>query len=327
MSASDPRQDFATLQALEDVGVLAHRETTLAERISKVESAKRRLADLRPPDQAGQQRKQRLQASLTTKLAVLKEEQRLRTRLKTAPEGERRTIKEKLQGLRDSNWDMYGDNEVGDPGLKCIDRDMVNLALENAELRRVVARLNIEGDAEFRAKVIADLGALWGTPTGRRLLRSIAASRHRVTITPTRKPGGANGMEYDKNLYENRFWVNRSLELTPTRGEGRPGSGCPSTIHYNPDRTSCGPKPWETRPPAIGLGHELGHADQAARGIMLQGEAENDKRPDPEDPGRIHRINASELEAVGVPPYDGYEYSEAKLRREWSTRQPERPYY
>jgi hypothetical protein len=75
------------------------------------------------------------------------------------------------------------------------------------------------------------------------------------------------------------------------------------------------------------LAHELVHAEQAGRGGMKTGQADNDGKVDPTDPTKKEQTNKRELEAVGVPPYDQNPYSENKIRKEWPPPQPERKWY
>ncbi len=63
-----------------------------------------------------------------------------------------------------------------------------------------------------------------------------------------------------------------------------------------------------TRPPGVGLGHELVHAYHSANGT-------NDFTQKGEDM------------AVGVAPYDKEDVSENKMREQWDPKQPLRPRY
>ncbi|MBK9968560.1 MAG: hypothetical protein IPP07_28320 [Holophagales bacterium] len=162
--------------------------------------------------------------------------------------------------------------------------------------------------------MLAALAELDATPTGHALLQSIEASGRTVTIRAP-APGDGNSCGYDDPAA--RF----------TQPDGTPGAGTNSTVEFNPDRDVIGPAAWETRPPAIGLGHELIHADQAAHGTTTPGTTNNDARPDPANPGAIQQTNTREVETTGVPPNDTRDFTENDLRREWDPPQPQRPWY
>ncbi len=179
----------------------------------------------------------------------------------------------------------------------------------------VLPGIRIEGTPEYQAKTLRDLDLIANTPTGKSLLESIAHSGKQVTIRAPSDPEAGNSCSYDNPGA-------RFMDAS-----GRPGQGTNSIIQYNPDRTRIGDEPWETRPPAIGLAHELIHADQAAHGTMTPGTTNNDARPDPADPTKIEQANTREVEAVGIPPHDQRDFTENKIRSEWDPRQPQREWY
>lgn len=172
----------------------------------------------------------------------------------------------------------------------------------------------IKGDSEFQARVVADLDRIRKTPTGERLLASIGNGGKQVTIQET---SGGNSCGYPASSAADRF----------AQADGSAGKGSDAIVSYNPDREKIGNEPWETRPPAIGLAHELVHAEQATHGTMKQGMADNDNKPDPTDPSKMEQEKIRELEAAGVPPHDGGSYTENKIRGEWDPPQPERKWY
>jgi hypothetical protein len=67
-----------------------------------------------------------------------------------------------------------------------------------------------------------------------------------------------------------------------------------------------------TRPPAVGLGHELAHVEDAQQG----GWSDTDKHGGVLD---------DELEAVGLPPFQNRPHTENKIREEMGL--PPRPRY
>jgi type VI secretion system secreted protein VgrG len=177
---------------------------------------------------------------------------------------------------------------------------------------RVGEHLVIDGAADFQSQVVSDILEICQTPTGSALLLSIDGGSHDVTIVET---SGGNGAGYDNP--SDRYYAPGSS----------PGPGTNSTVSYNPNRTTLGTEPWETRPPAIGLAHELIHAEQASNGTMSQGMAQNDLRPDPTDPSGYHQWRLREIEAVGIPPNDTRTFTENQIRSEWEPRQPNRDWY
>ena len=169
------------------------------------------------------------------------------------------------------------------------------------------------GPTDFEAATRADLQAIYSTPTGRQLLESLAATGRRIYISY-----GA----------ENRAGFPYNAKPAFYEADGiTPGQGLALTIEYNPFVEKTGVKPWNERPPAIGLAHELIHAEQAAHGRMLRKLAANPGGPDPKNPDKQDPTYEFELEAVGVPPYDTYPVSENKIRAEWNPPQTRRAYY
>jgi type VI secretion system secreted protein VgrG len=185
----------------------------------------------------------------------------------------------------------------------------------DAAFKAATQNIKIDGDAAFQEKVTKDLRQIYSTPTGKGLLDSLHQSGKTVTIKPTKNPDDGNATGYTSGA--DRF----------KGADGKPGKGTDSIVTYNPDRTKIGDEDWATRPPAIGLGHELVHAEQAAYGTMAQGMTNNDNKPDPSNPAKIAQEKVREVEAAGIPPNDKCPYSENKLRAEWNPKQPQRPWY
>jgi type VI secretion system secreted protein VgrG len=151
------------------------------------------------------------------------------------------------------------------------------------------------------------------TPTGKNLLESLDKSGKQVTIKPVDDPDEGNSVDIGNQSF--------------VGSDGTPGKGSNSIIHYNADNKVIGNKEWETRPPAIGLAHELIHADQAAHGTMSEGEVKNDEKFDPSNPDKVLTADISEVEAVGIPPHDKRQFTENKIRSEWDPEQPKRKWY
>ena len=172
--------------------------------------------------------------------------------------------------------------------------------------------IKIEGNEEFRKKTIKALDDLKKTKTGKALLASIDKSGKTVTI---KKTAGGNSCS-PKNFADGS-----------RDDKGKAGKGTASTVYFNPDRKKIGSEKWETRPPAIGLGHELIHAEQAANGTLAPGKTDNDDKPDPADPTKKAKVLKCEAECVGIPPHDKGAHTENKLRSEWDPKQTERKWY
>jgi len=173
--------------------------------------------------------------------------------------------------------------------------------------------MTITGDMEFKMKTMFSLGQIASTPTGEKLLKAIGNGDKKVKIEKTTGGNECGGYTNPGGRFQN--------------ADGTPGAGSDATVSYNPDRKSIGTEDWETRPPAVGLAHELVHAEQAGKGQMKTGTDDNDGKADPTDPTKKAQTNKREAEAVGIPPYDTYPYNENKIRKEWPPPQPERKWY
>jgi len=109
--------------------------------------------------------------------------------------------------------------------------------------------------------------------------------------------------------------------------DGKPGQGSDATVSFNPDNKTLGPEDWQTRPPAVGLAHELIHADHINHGQVDMQKIPNDKKPDPSDPKKTTTASAEEVRTAGIPPDDKGDFTENKIRSEWDPKQPARPHY
>lgn len=172
------------------------------------------------------------------------------------------------------------------------------------------AGIALEGSDAFKEKTQAALKEIAATPSGAAMLAALKDSGKTVTIKETGDGNGCNGFTDDAMTKD-----------------GKPGAGSNSTVLFNPERKSIGSEPWETRPPAVGLGHELVHATHAAKGEVDLKKVDNDSKPDPSDPKKTAQELAEEVRTAGVPPYDKEPYSENKLRDEWTPKQPARAWY
>ncbi|QFT30903.1 PAAR motif protein [Labrenzia sp. THAF82] len=177
---------------------------------------------------------------------------------------------------------------------------------------KVGPSIEIEGTEQFREQTVQALAKIAQTPSGAKLLTDLHNSGKTITIKETTGGNKVTGFTNDGKL----------------DSSGNPGSGCDTTVHYNPNRTSYGTaQPWQTRPPEIGLAHELIHAQHAADGELDFSKVDNDSKPDPADPTKKAKVIKEEAKTVGIPPHDNEPYSENKIREEWDPKQPERLFY
>jgi type VI secretion system secreted protein VgrG len=170
--------------------------------------------------------------------------------------------------------------------------------------------IKIEGDEAFQKQVQADLDSIAKTPSGKKLLDDLDKSGKTVTIKKTDK-GNSCARTADGLV----------------RPDGTNGPGCDSTVNYNPDNKSLGPADWQTRPPAVGLAHELIHAQHNSEGSNDPSLVDNDSKPDPKNPAATAQIKREEVRTAGIPPHDKGPYTENKIRAEWDPPQPQRPWY
>jgi len=171
--------------------------------------------------------------------------------------------------------------------------------------------IQVKGTEEFREKTVQALAKIAQTPSGAKLLNDLHRSGKTITIVET---AGGNGASYSGN--------------PNVDAHGHAGPGADTTVKYNPNKTSLGPGPaWKTRPPEIGLAHELIHAKHASSGERDASMVQNDHKPDPADPTKFAQVKKEEARTVGFPPYDNEPYSENSIRKEWDPPQPERPFY
>lgn len=140
--------------------------------------------------------------------------------------------------------------------------------------------IDIKGSDEFIKKTKASLDKLNGTPTGKAILDDIGKSGKNVTIVETKDNNGYNKpLSSDANLKSN----------------GKPGKGSDSQLSFNPDF-----KPGV--PSEVVLGHELIHAQHAARGTR--------------ETGKTKGVKDEELKTVGLPPFPSTGMTENNLRND-----------
>jgi uncharacterized Zn-binding protein involved in type VI secretion len=155
--------------------------------------------------------------------------------------------------------------------------------------------IKLDGTPAQRQKIIDALKQIESTPTGKAMIKSLNDSGKDITIKTTTGGNGARPLDSAN---------------AKRKADGTPGTGSGSVVSFNPDKQSVGDgsEPWMNRPPAVGLAHELVHADHSAHGT-------NDFTRTGEDM------------AVGNPPHDNQPFTENKIRNEWTPKQPQRPRY
>jgi hypothetical protein len=161
--------------------------------------------------------------------------------------------------------------------------------------------IKVEGTDEYKEKVYKNLDTLSQSPTGMKLLESLDKSDKTTTIRMT-QPGKGNS--------ENAENFNDGLYDT---ANGKPGPGTNTTVDFNPDRKKINGEDWQTRDPAIGLGHELIHAHHDTHGTTAP--AANTNYVDAN--GNNRSAPGYELQTVGLGPYKDNELTENKLRKDF----------
>jgi type VI secretion system secreted protein VgrG len=164
------------------------------------------------------------------------------------------------------------------------------------------SNIKIDGPPEFQLQTMIALAKLAATPTGLALLQQLDASPHTTTI----KPAAAG----DGNEAGPSNAANANL-----RPDGTAGPGSDATVWFNPDRTTVGSgtEPWQTRDPAIGLGHELIHASHytsGTRGTTTSTYTDAD--------GVSRTAKDEEQRTAGVGPHRNDPMTENQLRKEFT---------
>lgn len=175
------------------------------------------------------------------------------------------------------------------------------------------AGIVIRGPIDFVEKAQSHLGLIASVPTGGRLLRSLASRGLTVRLVPSSRANDARPDNYRAAVAPGKSlkWRDETGRERAVRGVG---AGSNTTIKYNPNLSGIGSaEAWQRQSPAIWLAHELIHADDAAYGRM--------------DPEMIDGVRNYERQAIGLPPYEMKEFTENRLRAEWSEPQPPRPRY
>ncbi len=174
-------------------------------------------------------------------------------------------------------------------------------------------RITIKGPSEFVDKTKSHLTSLASLPIGQELFNSLRQSGKNVTIIPTDRVSEAPPDDFKAAVPKGKILKWRDIwgGEKVMRGTGK---GSNTTIKYNPS-LSCSMDTIDRRkfPPEIALAHELIHADDAAHGRL--------------EPDEINGVRNYERQAVGLPPYEGKQFTENKFRASWHSPLPPRNSY
>jgi uncharacterized Zn-binding protein involved in type VI secretion len=143
----------------------------------------------------------------------------------------------------------------------------------------------LEGPPDFQNKLVRDLYFLSTLPTGKQLLARLAASGQTITFTPT-----SDGNEERGGIF----------------------SG--AVVYYDPDtirQTQDASEQWSSRPPVVGLAHEMVHALGDVEGTSIS-HGEVDPSPPPSEPD----IEREEARTIGTGSYAGTSPTENSIRKE-----------
>ena len=179
-----------------------------------------------------------------------------------------------------------------------------------ATLERIAkgeSQIKIDGLPLYKGQALAALARLMSRPTGRALVNDLDKAPHATTIHTTAGGNSENAANWNNGLYDT--------------AHGRPGPGSDNTVDWNADRTKINGEPWQTRDPAIGLGHELVHSYNDVHGTT---DGQNSV-PYTDANGNARNAPGYELQAAGLGPHSGDPYTENGMRSEHG--EPQRPRY
>jgi hypothetical protein len=162
--------------------------------------------------------------------------------------------------------------------------------------------LKLDGSDAFKAKVMPDLAWIMTSSVGQEFFDAMAKTGQKMTIKETTS-GNATSYDPDADSWE--------------KDDGTPGKGCDVTVEYNTGEWNPygGTEEWMTRPPAIGMAHEMVHGWTGMMGTRAKGtvvvEGVTEKR--------------REMQATGLGDWEKAKFSENKFRAAFGL--PPRPRY
>ena len=160
--------------------------------------------------------------------------------------------KDAVQGGTGTDKLYVEENETTADAVKG-ERNIVDMT----DADKIGSSVSVTGSADYQARVQSDLDAMRSMPSGQELLRTLDASGKTTTISETMGGNNANGTPLSDGFMN---------------ADGTPGKGSNATVGYNRTRTSLGnSEEWMTRPPVVGLFHELVHASDITNGTLANG--------------------------------------------------------
>lgn len=197
---------------------------------------------------------------------------------------------------------QYRDNAPGQSGpiapMPVTESVFAQIEVAIQSVEGGAAGLVVTGGVAFKAGVLADLAWLMTQPVGMEMIEAMVATGKTLTISET---GSGNTTGYDPDADS---WP---------KADGTPGNGSNCRIAYNPGQWNPygGAEAWMTRPPAIGLAHEMVHAWTGMTGTRAA--------------GLTGGVKNRELQATGLGAYANAIYTENRFRVAFGL--PERPRY
>jgi uncharacterized Zn-binding protein involved in type VI secretion len=186
--------------------------------------------------------------------------------------------------------------------------------LEN--IARGQSQVKITGSAEYQGQVLAALARLMSRPTGRALVNALDGAPHSTTIRSTAGGNSENAANWNNGLYNT--------------AAGTAGPGSDNTVDWNANRSKINGEDWQTRDPAVGLGHELVHSYHDVNGTT---DGRNSV-PYTDANGNARNAPGYEQQAAGVGVHSGDPLTENNIRKEHDgsvstlgRQEPPRPRY
>lgn len=166
--------------------------------------------------------------------------------------------------------------------------------------------IRAQGTPEFVQQATDAYNEVTGTNAGQQIVDDIDDSGQHVHIRQETDPTAGNS--YGASRPADRF----------QNSDGTQGIGTGGNVYWDPNRMQSGDgsQPWHTRPPSVGLGHEMAHARDAAQGNQATGTMTDPMAPaapaNPDD----WQINVREAQATSIGPFAGNPSDENAIRSE-----------
>ena len=172
------------------------------------------------------------------------------------------------------------------------------------QVNQLAPGVRAQGDPPFVQAATDAYNQVAATPAGQQMIREIGATGQEVRIRHETDPTAGNS--YGASIKPNRF----------QNADGTSGLGSGGNVWFDPNRlqTGDGSQPWHQRPPAVGLGHELSHARDAAQGNQARGTTTDPMMPaHPRNPANW-TTNMRELQATSIGPFAANPSDENTIR-------------